>query len=128
MKPSRKWTTRADVLWKYTKQLIRNIFKLTILIKWEAQPESCASLLFQILLSLLQAFLSAFVDHFRNLSANPGKREKYKENDFEARREEHKKVSETEESESYDIDTEDITELVTEDEFLEKFKEWCLND
>lgn len=27
-----------------------------------------------------------------------------------------------------DIDTEDITELVTEDEFLEKFKEWYLND
>ena len=27
-----------------------------------------------------------------------------------------------------DIDAEDITELVTEDEFLEKFKEWYLND
>ena len=27
-----------------------------------------------------------------------------------------------------DIDTEDITELVTGDEFLEKFKEWYLND
>ncbi len=27
-----------------------------------------------------------------------------------------------------DIDTEDITELVTRDEFLEKFKEWYLND
>ena len=27
-----------------------------------------------------------------------------------------------------DIDTEDITELVTEDKFLEKFKEWYLND
>ena len=27
-----------------------------------------------------------------------------------------------------DIDTEDITELVTEDEFLEKFKKWYLND
>ena len=27
-----------------------------------------------------------------------------------------------------DIDVEDITELVTEDEFLEKFKEWYLND
>jgi hypothetical protein len=27
-----------------------------------------------------------------------------------------------------DIDSEDITELVTEDEFLEKFKEWYLND
>lgn len=27
-----------------------------------------------------------------------------------------------------DIDIEDITELVTEDEFLEKFKEWYLND
>ncbi len=40
-------------------------------------------------------------------SANE-RREKYKENDFEARREEHKKVSETEETESYDIDTEDI--------------------
>lgn len=26
-----------------------------------------------------------------------------------------------------DIDTEDITELVTVDEFLEKFKEWYLN-
>ena len=26
-----------------------------------------------------------------------------------------------------DIDTEDITELVTEDEFLEKFKEWYEN-
>lgn len=25
-------------------------------------------------------------------------------------------------------DAEDITELVTEDEFLEKFKEWYLND
>lgn len=27
-----------------------------------------------------------------------------------------------------DIDAEDITELVTKDEFLEKFKEWYLND
>ena len=27
-----------------------------------------------------------------------------------------------------DIDAEDITELVTEDEFLEKFKEWYLSD
>lgn len=27
-----------------------------------------------------------------------------------------------------DIDAEDITELVIEDEFLEKFKEWYLND
>lgn len=27
-----------------------------------------------------------------------------------------------------DIDTEDITDLVTKDEFLEKFKEWYLND
>lgn len=27
-----------------------------------------------------------------------------------------------------DIDAEDITELVTEDEFLEKFKKWYLND
>ena len=27
-----------------------------------------------------------------------------------------------------DIDVEDITELVTGDEFLEKFKEWYLND
>ena len=27
-----------------------------------------------------------------------------------------------------DIDSEDITELVTGDEFLEKFKEWYLND
>ena len=27
-----------------------------------------------------------------------------------------------------DIDAEDITELVTGDEFLEKFKEWYLND
>ena len=27
-----------------------------------------------------------------------------------------------------DIDTEDITELVTGDKFLEKFKEWYLND
>lgn len=27
-----------------------------------------------------------------------------------------------------DIDSEDITELVTKDEFLEKFKEWYLND
>lgn len=27
-----------------------------------------------------------------------------------------------------DIDSEDITDLVTEDEFLEKFKEWYLND
>ena len=27
-----------------------------------------------------------------------------------------------------DIDTEDITELITKDEFLEKFKEWYLND
>ena len=27
-----------------------------------------------------------------------------------------------------DIDTEDITELVTKDEFLEKFKKWYLND
>lgn len=27
-----------------------------------------------------------------------------------------------------DIDAEDITELVTEDKFLEKFKEWYLND
>ena len=27
-----------------------------------------------------------------------------------------------------DIDTEDITELVTEDEFLEKFKEWYENE
>lgn len=27
-----------------------------------------------------------------------------------------------------DIDAEDITELVTEDAFLEKFKEWYLND
>ena len=26
------------------------------------------------------------------------------------------------------IDAEDITELVTKDEFLEKFKEWYLND
>ena len=27
-----------------------------------------------------------------------------------------------------DIDAEDITELVTEDEFLEKFKKWYLSD
>ena len=27
-----------------------------------------------------------------------------------------------------DIDAEDITDLVTKDEFLEKFKEWYLND
>ena len=27
-----------------------------------------------------------------------------------------------------DIDAEDITELVTKDEFLEKFKEWYLNE
>ena len=27
-----------------------------------------------------------------------------------------------------DIDSEDITELVIKDEFLEKFKEWYLND
>ena len=27
-----------------------------------------------------------------------------------------------------DIDSEDITDLVTGDEFLEKFKEWYLND
>lgn len=27
-----------------------------------------------------------------------------------------------------DIDTEDITELVTKDKFLEKFKEWYLNE
>ena len=27
-----------------------------------------------------------------------------------------------------DIDSEDITDLVTEDKFLEKFKEWYLND
>ena len=27
-----------------------------------------------------------------------------------------------------DIDAEDITELITGDEFLEKFKEWYLND
>ena len=27
-----------------------------------------------------------------------------------------------------DIDDEDITELVTKDEFLEKFKKWYLND
>lgn len=27
-----------------------------------------------------------------------------------------------------DIDAEDITELITEDEFLEKFKEWYLSD
>ena len=27
-----------------------------------------------------------------------------------------------------DIDSEDIIELVTKDEFLEKFKEWYLND
>lgn len=27
-----------------------------------------------------------------------------------------------------DVDSENITELVTEDEFLEKFKEWYLND
>ena len=27
-----------------------------------------------------------------------------------------------------DIDSEDITDLVTEDEFLEKFKKWYLND
>lgn len=27
-----------------------------------------------------------------------------------------------------DIDAEDITELVIKDEFLEKFKEWYLND
>ena len=27
-----------------------------------------------------------------------------------------------------DIDSENITDLVTEDEFLEKFKEWYLND
>ena len=27
-----------------------------------------------------------------------------------------------------DIDSEDITDLITEDEFLEKFKEWYLND
>ena len=27
-----------------------------------------------------------------------------------------------------DIDTEDITELVIKDEFLEKFKKWYLND
>ena len=27
-----------------------------------------------------------------------------------------------------DIDSEDITDLVTKDEFLEKFKEWYLND
>lgn len=27
-----------------------------------------------------------------------------------------------------DIDAEDITELVTKDEFLEKFKEWYLSD
>lgn len=27
-----------------------------------------------------------------------------------------------------DIDAEDITELVTKDEFLEKFKKWYLND
>lgn len=27
-----------------------------------------------------------------------------------------------------DIDSEDITELVTKDKFLEKFKEWYLND
>lgn len=27
-----------------------------------------------------------------------------------------------------DIDAEDITELVTKDEFLKKFKEWYLND
>lgn len=27
-----------------------------------------------------------------------------------------------------DIDAENITELVTEDKFLEKFKEWYLND
>ena len=27
-----------------------------------------------------------------------------------------------------DIDSEDITDLVTADEFLEKFKEWYLND
>lgn len=27
-----------------------------------------------------------------------------------------------------DIDSEDITDLVTEDEFLEKFKEWYLSD
>ena len=27
-----------------------------------------------------------------------------------------------------DIDSEDITELVTKDEFLEKFKKWYLND
>lgn len=27
-----------------------------------------------------------------------------------------------------DIDAEDITDLVTGDEFLEKFKEWYLND
>ena len=29
---------------------------------------------------------------------------------------------------SGDIDAEDITELVIKDEFLEKFKEWYLND
>lgn len=27
-----------------------------------------------------------------------------------------------------DIDSEDITDLITEDKFLEKFKEWYLND
>lgn len=32
------------------------------------------------------------------------------------------------ESMDFNLDAEDITELVTEDEFLEKFKKWYLSD